>query len=514
VTIAAGDLGALARALSAAHSDRAAVTGERSSLTFAQLDAAADAWADELLAAGHEPGARIGLLASNRPEWIAAAFGIWRAGCSLVPISTFVTARELADTLERGAVELLLLQSRFGSRDYTELLRGRSLPSRLRKVAMLGDGVPTLCGEARVSRPDSGPHPPIDPASVACVLHTSGTTARAKGVLLSHRAILATVGPTADRSGLDASDALLSTLPLFWVAGLIIRALPTLAAGCTLHLLESFTADAVLESLRRHRPTALHLRPPQVGQLLAHPKFDPELLRTVRKGNGRVEWFAPHLDPAATRFITGYGMTEMSGYVTALDWRDRMTAASGDVGTPLPGVAIRIVDENGRPCTTGQTGEIRVRGPGMFSGYADEDEATGIDVDGFLASGDLGHVDADGRLHFVGRFKDLLRVKGINVSPVEVEMVLASHPAVEAAHVVGLPADGLDQRVVALIVMRDGGDVPSDELHAFAAAELSHYKRPEHYIVIDRSEIPLGVTSKPQRSALAALAEELLRRAE
>src|SRR5690606_7792628 len=127
-----------------------------------------------------------------------------------------------------------------------------------------------------------------------------------------------------------------------------------------------------------HRPTGLHLRPPQVGQLLAHPDFRPELLARVRRGGGRVEWFQPHLDAERARLITGYGMTELAGYVTATDWREPATVRATSIGTPLPGIELRIVDDDGAPCPPGVTGEVRVRGPGLFSGYARQPAGTGL----------------------------------------------------------------------------------------------------------------------------------------
>lgn len=151
-----------------------------------------------------------------------------------------------------------------------------------------------------------------------------------------------------------------------------------------------------------------------------------------------------------------------------------------------------------------------MRGPGLFSGYYKQPPGTGLDGEGFFRTGDLGRVGADGGVQFIGRSKDLLRVKGINVSPLEVEAVLGSHPAVEAVYVVGLPPDGLDQRLVAVVVPRSGGALPEAALRALATESLSAYKRPEAYVVVARQDVPLGGTAKPQRAALAALAERAL----
>src|SRR5262249_51389697 len=149
----------------------------------------------------------------------------------------------------------------------------------------------------------------------------------------------------------------------------------------------------------------------------------------------------------------------------ALDWRDPPEVRATQIGRPLPGVELRIVDADGGACATGAEGEVRVRAPGLFSGYHKQAPGTGLDAEGFFCTGDRGRIDARGVFHFCGRSKDLLRVKGINVSPVEVETVLATHPGVDVAYVVGLPPDGLEQEIVALIISRSGA-VPPEELDA------------------------------------------------
>ena len=495
-------LGAALHVWARRYGDRPAVIGETGALAFAQLDTAADAWSAALRGGGDT---RIGLLGGNSPAWLAAAFGVWRAGATLVPISTFVTGRELADILEHAELDTLIVQSHGHSRDFRALLG--DLPAAMRRPRIVPLDAVTGADRSGILADRRA----IDPESIACILYTSGTTGRAKGVRLSHRAILATVGPTAERTGLTADDSLLSTLPLFWVAGLVIRALPTLATGCALILIERVTPDTLLAALRRHRPTALHLRPPQIGALLAHRDFDPDVLARVRRGGGRVEWFAPHLDPRAVHMITGYGMTEMAGYATALDWRDPPETRAAQIGRPLPGVDLRVVDAEGRACAPDVEGDICVRGPGLFSGYHGEAPGSSLDAEGFFRTGDHGRIDAAGVFHFSGRSKDLLRVKGINVSPVEVETVLGTHPAIDAAYVVGLPIDSLEQEIVALIVPRTGTALPEAELRAFVRRELSHYKCPTRYVRISRDDVPLSATSKPQRGVLAALAVDRLK---
>jgi fatty-acyl-CoA synthase len=503
------DLSAWGRSLAERYGHRPAVIGPRDSLTFHQLDELASRWAAALVAHGFGIGSHVGLLSGNHPSWLAVAIGVWRCGATLVPISTFVTARELRETLAHADVDIILVEPSLGSHQYLDALRSvrPSLPL-LRQVVALGPGATSDEAAAEIFLQAAGPPPAItiDPEATACILYTSGTTGRPKGVMLSHRAILATVVPTAQRTGLQADDSLLSSLPLFWVAGLVIRALPTLETGCALILTPWFTADAVVALLRQYRPTAIHLRPAQIGQILSHRQFDPKSCARIRRGGGRVDWYCPPLDWPDARFITGYGMTEMAGYVVALDWDDPPATRRGGMGAPLPGVELKIVDSDDQS----DVGEIRLKGPGLFSGYYGEAAGTGLDAEGFFMTGDLGRIDASLGLLFSGRSKDLLRVKGINVSPLEVEAVLQTHGSIESAFVVGVPFDGLEQTVVALLVGKPMATLLVSEVTDLAAEMLSHYKRPQHYFVISRDQVPLGGTAKPQRRALAELAAVLV----
>lgn len=507
---APADLSSLLHHLAARHPDRGAAADASAEISFAGLDARATRWAGALRAAGFGPGAHVGLLAANSPEWLAIAFGVWRAGATLVPISTFVTEPELEAILVHADVVALLFEPRMGNRDFSGSLAAVLASTRVSRAVDLSE-TPGSIGDPAAGFLDHDGDDALrgaapNPDATACILYTSGTTGRPKGVALSHRSILATVAPTAARSGLAPGDRMLSSLPFFWVAGLVIRALPTLFAGAGLVVSRTFSAGVVIYLLGRYRPQGIHLRPPQVAAVLATTGDPGAILACIRRGNGRRNWFQGNLPPEA-RLVTGYGMTEMSGYVVALDYRASDVERDEQMGEPLPGVEIRIVDAAGREVPRGATGAIQVRGPGMYLHYYKEPAGTGKTVDGWFDTGDIGCIDNSGRFCFSGRSKDLLRVKGINVSPVEVETVLAAHPGVEAAFVVGLPPDGLDQRVVALIVAVPGEAAATGEsLSGWAAERLSHYKRPEAFVWIDRAEVPLGATSKPQRDVLAGIA--------
>ncbi len=482
--------------------------------SFAQLERASRRWANALLRAGLGPGTRVSLWAGNSPRWLERAFGVWRAGATLVPLSTFATARELEEILQSAQPQALLLDASVGRHDLLTVWEQTRPHASLAHVVIHdgGNGRPRARGWQERDFLNTGssfelPLPAPRSEAEALLLYTSGTTGKPKGVRLSHGAVLATIAPTVERGGLVPGDRLYSSLPLFWVAGLVIRALPTLASGAALLLSPTFCSAECWEMLRRFRANGLHLRPPQVAALLADSRFDPALLRRVTKGGGRSAWYGDHLREA--RLITGYGMTEMSGYVTCTDHRDPEHIREESIGTPLPSVEIRIVDANGKDLPSAQVGEIRVRGPGLFLGYEGMPAGAGLDERGFFCTGDLGFWDPAGRLRFTGRSKDLLRVKGVNVSPLEVEEVLARHPSVDLAYVVGLPVDALDQELVAVVVPR-AGSTNEDSWRAWCEHELSVYKRPARYVVVAREELPFGPTAKPQRAEIARLAQQKL----
>ncbi|GIW42971.1 MAG: malonyl-CoA synthase [Candidatus Binatia bacterium] len=487
--------------------DLVAVADVRQTCTYRDLDWSSARWASALRRHGFEPGARVALWGGNSARWLARAFGVWRAGATLIPLSTFATPRELQQILDSARPDLVVTDRWLRGRDLAEILSSVQMPQSVQRVVCSHAGGASDCEPEerflRAASPLDGGDDLAGAEDVALVLYTSGTTGRPKGVRLQHRAVLGAMWPTVARGGLRVKDRLVSSLPLFWVAGLCIRALPTLASGCALLVMETFDVGELLELLQVWQPTGIHLRPPQVTSLLSHPHFDPKLLARIRRGGGRNAWYAPHLGRA--RLITGYGMTEMSGYVTALSWRDSEHVRATGIGKPLPRVEIKIMDENGQECASGQTGEIVVRGPGLFQGYEGDHPRPYLDTQGFFWTGDLGFFDERGELRFVGRKKELLRCKGINVSPLEVESILAEHPSVEAAFVVGLPPDGFDQRLVALVVSRDGVNYEA-AWRQWCREKLSAYKCPSDFVLVQRHEIPFGPTSKPQRRELAALA--------
>lgn len=480
--------------------------------SFAQLEEASRRWAHALLDSGLGPGSRVALWGGNGVRWLERAFGVWRAGATLVPVSTFATPRELAEILESARPDALLFDGRVGERDLFAVWRDtatRHMPTRsVLCGATVSLAAESPCTEEQFLSRAEGNRALPEPREqhIALVLYTSGTTGKPKGVRLSHASVLSTIGPTAERGGLLRGDRVYSSLPLFWVAGLVIRTLPTLFCGAAILLTPTFSPAQCREILYRFRPNGLHLRPPQVASLLADPQFDPSLLHGITKGGGRVSWYAGHLRGA--RMITGYGMTEMSGYVTSTVHANNCNDESA-VGTPLPGIEIRIVDEHGQELNVGRVGEIRVRGPGLFSGYDCLPPGTGLDDHGFFCTGDLGFLDDSGALHFAGRVKDLLRVKGVNVSPAEVEGVLMQHPTIDLAYVVGLPPDGSDQELVAIVVPR-GGNWEEAAWRAWCNAQLSSYKRPSRYLRARADELPYGPTSKPSRAELARLAQRKL----
>jgi long-chain acyl-CoA synthetase len=299
-------------------------------------------------------------------------------------------------------------------------------------------------------------------------------------------------------------EVALAVLPLFHVFGLNAVLGLTLRIGGTVVLVERFDPHSTLAAVAEHGVTVLSGVPTMWAAWAGLPDAEPGALASVRDA---VSGAAP-LDPAVRRTVRdrfgldlteGYGLTEASPAVTSGLGHD---APDGSIGVPLPGVQVRLVDTEGQDALVGDPGEIWVRGPNVFAGYWDDPEATAaaLTPDGWLRTGDTAVVDDDGFLWLVDRTKDVIIVSGFNVFPGEVEDVLAMHPAVEAAAVVGVPHPHSGEGVRAYVVVRDGAHVDEDALVEHACRHLARYKCPSSIAFVD--DLPHGLTGKLLRRAL------------
>lgn len=469
-----------------------------------------------LAADGVGPGDTVALIAPNRLEWLAVAFGAAAVGARLAPFNTWLKRRELAYLLELAKPTVLVTVDRWARQDFLGDL-GQILPSLAtappRVIAMSAESVATRGltqyeSWRSVDPTLGGPvHPPDD---IAFVLFTSGSTAQPKGVTLTHRDLIANGFEIGERQGLGADDRLLLVSPLFWSLGSANALFATLTHGTCLVLMSSFEAGQALQIIEAERCTAIYTLTVITHALLTHRGFSPERVATLQRGltfGSPSEMRRVVEDLGVTAICNIYGSTELYGncVVSPSDApiEDRLTAC----GPPLDGVQIRIVDpESGRVQPPGATGEIHVRGrvtPGYLGIDGTITPVTG--EDGWFATGDLGELDDRGWLTFAGRRSEMIKTAGINVSPAEVESVIVEHGDVVAVAVTGVSHPIRGEQVVAFVQLRPHSDLQPEDLRAWALERTASYKVPARIFLVN--EFPTTSTGKLARRELRTIAE-------
>jgi fatty-acyl-CoA synthase len=300
--------------------------------------------------------------------------------------------------------------------------------------------------------------------------------------------------------GIEADDRTWGYLPFFFTGGLVAVALATLSRGGAVVLQDVFEPGETLRLLRTERVTVFFAWPHQAEALIAHPDFAESPL-FLRKGVGANTKWAAALYPADHQAVGTYGMTETAPLCTAWPWNTPLDFRAGSHGPPVGGKEVRIVDpESGALLSSGREGEICVRGPTLFSHYDGQEPAACVDAEGFFHTGDLGRLDERGALHFLGRIKDVIKSAGVNVAAAEVEAVLLAHPAVGAAHAIGVPDAMRGENVAAFVVLTT--PVSSGELLEHCRSRLASYKVPRHLWVRTAEELPQKATGKVDKPRL------------
>ncbi len=445
-----------------------------------------------LAARGVQPGDRVALVAANNWYFVAGYLATLGAGAIAVPLNPQSPAPELEAELARAGVKLALVgPSGLGSRDVDPA----AVPGYEGSVA-IGDLL------------DADAAPLVDRAAddVAVLLFTSGTAGAPRPAMLTHGNLSSNIDQVLANPARPegADEVALCVLPLFHVFGLNALLGVTLRVGGTAVLVERFDPHTTLEAVAEHRVSILSGVPTMWSAWVALPDAKPDAMDSVRFAVSG----AAALDPGTRKAVNerfgidlteGYGLTEASPAVTSGLGHG---APDGSIGVPLPGVKVRLVDSAGEDALVGDPGEIWVKGPNVFPGYWNDDEATraALTADGWLRTGDMAVVDDRGFLSLVDRAKDVIIVSGFNVFPAEVEEVLVLHPAVDAAAVVGVPHPHSGEAVKAFVVVADGAAVDEQALADHAAAQLARYKCPSTIAFVD--ELPRGVTGKVLRREL------------
>ena len=519
-------LPALLDAVAARHPSDDAFISARRRATYAELRDDSIAIGRGLAARGVGRGTRTALLMPNRAEWLATAFGVWRCGGILVPLSTLARPRELAHFLRSADVALLVAVRSFLRHDYEAMLdeiapgAGRApapvfdaaLPA-LRQVVWLDDepaaAVRTLAapGDALGGAWPGVLAARIAPADPATVTFTSGTTSEPKGAVHAHQALCRSaldVGATLD---VDARDRVWGYLPFFFNAGLVAVGLATLARGAAIVATEVFEPGEALDLLEAERCTVFFGWPHQAEALIQHPRFASAKLALHKGVGANVPW-AARLYPPDHHAVATWGMTETGPMFTAWPSTTPLELRASGHGAPVAGREVRICDpESGEPTAVDTAGEVCVRGPTLFSHYDGVSARDCFDAHGYFHTGDLGRLDAHGTMHFLGRIKDVIKTAGANVAAAEVEATLLRHPAVAAAHVVPVPAGARGEDVAAFVVASRPVEIAA--LLEHCRAELASYKVPRHLWLRREDELPLRSSGKVDKAVLRAEAARL-----
>lgn len=496
-------------------------------LSYAQVDAQADALAASLHELGIEAGDRIALTLPNWPEFVVATFAAARLGAVIVPLNPKFTPPELQYMLRHSESVAVVTAESWEGVDYlARFEQFLGLLPDLQYVVSVGEE--DLWYDDRIHQYEdllsSGegreyPRRRGGADDTFAILYTSGTMGKPKGVALTHANLMSNAALTADAIGLTGDDVVSGVNTLFNAFGIGTGVLGTMAAGATLVLQEGVDPAEALDTIEREGVTVFHGVPTNFVLCLAQPELERRRLGTLRTG---IVAGAPATEELVHRIQremvpgirVGYGLTETGNMVAVNTAADPAGKQVATVGRPLDGVEVRVLDVDGSVLPEESVGEVAVRGPGVMSGYYRQPGETAqvFTADGFFLTGDLGMVDEEGFLHILGRRKEMIIRGGFNVYPREVEDRLHAHPAVLDVAVVGLPDDILGEVACACIVPVEGAIVTGEEIRDFCREVLAEYKVPDLVRFLD--EFPLTGSGKVRRVELARMiaAEESSRR--
>ena len=497
--------------------------------TWRELHARAEAFAAGLLSLGLEPGDRVGIWSPNKAEWTLVQFAAAKAGLVLVTINPAYRLSEVEYTLNKVEVKALVAAEAFKTSLYADMIEelapeiASSTPGlldadrlpHLKTVIKIGGGprkgwfdVEDIAGLGRPEdvRALAAIGAQLSADDAINIQFTSGTTGLPKGATLSHANILNNGYFVGRAVGLVEGDRLCIPVPLYHCFGMVMGNLACVTHGATMvYPSDGFDALAVLETVQAERCTGLYGVPTMFIAVLGHAdiaRFDTTSLRTGCMAGSPcpVEVMKQVIDKLHMRDVTiAYGMTETSpgSFQSALD--DPLDRRVSTVGRVQPHVECKVVDLDGNTVARGETGELCTRGYSVMIGYWDDPEKTAeaIDAEGWMHTGDLATIDAEGYGNIVGRIKDMVIRGGENVYPREVEEYLYRHPKIEDVTVVGVPDARFGEELCAWIRLKPGEVCDEAEVAAFCRGQIAHYKIPRYIRFVD--EFPMTVTGKVQK---------------
>lgn len=495
--------------------DREAIIDGENRLTWADVAQRSLQAARAFVAAGVEPGDRVSIWAPNTWEWVVALMGLHSAGAVLVPLNTRFKGSEAAYVLGRSRAKVLLTVEGFLGNDYVTMLDQAGGSEHLTTTVVMRGTTP----DGSVSWDDflaSGDD--VDPQAVrqrldeltsddlSDIMFTSGTTGAPKGVMCTHGQTLRGFTDWANIVGLRSEDRYLVINPFFHSFGYKAGIVSGMAAGCTLVPQSVFDVNQAVENIKNERISMIPGPPTLYQTILNHPDFNPaeiDSLRLAVTGAAAVpvELITQMREVMGFEtVVTAYGLTEACGIATVCRADDPAETISTTSGRAIPGVEVRIVDDEQNELPPGEAGEVVIRGYNVMLGYFESPEQTAetIDADGWLHTGDIGVMNADGYLQITDRKKDMFIVGGFNAYPAEIENALSNHPAIAQVSVVGVPDDRMGEVGYAFVVPKLGaGDdraALSQQISGWARENMANYKVPRTVEIIDA--LPTNASGK------------------
>ena len=470
----------------AEHPDRPALRLGDVTLTYAQFDDLASRAAGRMAELGIGTGDRVGLMLPNVLEFPVLMYGALRLGATVVPMNPLLKGREIQHYSTDSGMSLLWAHPIVADEDLGEVGEG----VRVERV-----GADTLAGLAAASPAGAVARDDLD---TAVILYTSGTTGTPKGAELTHGGLNRNQEICRiDLMKVTEADVIMGCLPLFHVFGLTCGLNMAVGAGASLVLIPRFDPAAVLEAIGRDEVTVFEGVPTMYTALAHLPEARPEAVKSLRvcvSGGAALPGEILRSFEAAydAKIIEGYGLSETSP-VASFNRLDN--AKVGSIGTPIPGVEFKLVDDSDNEVAPGEIGEIAIRGHNVMKGYWNRPEATADAIkDDWFHTGDMARVDEDGFYFIVDRKKELIIRGGFNVYPREIEEVIYEHPAVREAAVIGIPHPTHGEEIGAALALKPGAEVTADEIREYVKSRVAPYKYPREVWFVD--ELPKGATGK------------------
>lgn len=486
-------------------------------LTYAGLDGAVRSLAGGLAASGFAKGDVLALMAPNVPEYAVVFHAAAMAGGIITTINPTYTESEVRTQLQDSGARILvtippLVETASRGCEGTQIAEVYALGEAQGTKEALGAKGALGAKAPLGAKPLAGlfgtplaEHVPVGPDDLVALPYSSGTTGLCKGVMLTHQNLVGNIAQMLAMARIEPDDSLVAVLPFFHIYGMQVMMNTGLRAGATVVTLPRFDLEQFLRVHQDYRITRSFVAPPIVLALAKHPlvgKFDLTSVKQILSAAAplKADLAAECSKRLDCEVAQGYGMTELSpaSHITPPGW-----FRPGSVGVTVPNTQTRIVDPVSRQdLGIDQDGEICVRGPQVMRGYLNNPRATAamIDPDGWLYTGDLGHMDADGHLYVVDRLKELIKYKGFQVPPAELEAVLLHHPDITDAAVIGLPDEEAGEIPVGYVTLRSGSSLSPEEIKQFVASQVANYKQIRHLEIIDT--VPRSPSGKILRRVL------------